>query len=239
MASRTYFETFDNGHAGWLGWKAGGGGPLKLDIIHGAMVARSPWGVDFNHAPPGAGYLHLLYVLMTGQTDIPRFVDLVGPNRFIADSYPRDFTNAKFTFRLRGDVDLKGSKLVLLAQADEPVPGVRSNHVLSGQPIRVTKEWSEQSITLVPDDRQWTPMGVRKVGADCATYGNCSIVPALKNVNVDLIVCLFPLDIAPAPGTPPLSAGLHDLRAGKDYPVDTSRLPSGEIHLDSVRIEWP
>ncbi|MCX5659716.1 MAG: hypothetical protein NTW19_08345 [Planctomycetota bacterium] len=238
MPSKNYIETFDKDAGGWIGWIGGGGGPKALELADSAATTRSPWGIDINHAPPGAGYLHLLYVLLTtAAKDYPaaRFDPLAGPNKFINGDYPRDFTKARMTFRVKGDLRLAGSELALLIQCDEPIPGVRSNHTLHGQPIKVTKDWSEQTITLEPDEKQWTPMGVRKVGADCATYGNAPIAAALKKVNVDIILVLFPLEIVPV--TPP-KGGLHDLRAGKDYAVDAAKLPAGYVTIDEIRIDF-
>lgn len=238
MASRTYIETFDKDAGGWIGWIGGGGGPKALELADSAVTTRSPWGIDINHAPPGAGYLHLLYVLLTGAAkDYPaaRFDPLAGPNRFIAEDFPRDFTNARMTFRIRGDLRLAGSELALLIQSHEPVPGVRSNHTLTGQPIKVTKDWSEQTITLAPDEKLWTPMGVRKQGADCDVYGNAPVAAALKKVNVDIILVLFPLEIVPVG---PLKGGMHDLKAGKEYPVDTAKLPAGHVSIDEIRIDF-
>jgi len=238
MTGRTYLETFDDGPGGWVGWIGGGGGQVALDCHDSAVTTRSPWGVDINHAPPGAGYLHLLYVLLTQPMDVyrcrrARFDPLAGPNRFVLEGYPRDFTNARFHLRVRGQADLKGSQLVLLIQSD--LPGVRTNHILLAQPVRVTPEWSEQTLVLEPDDRQWLPMGVRRTGADSSSYGNGPIAPSLARVNVNLMLVLFPLEVVPAgpiPGDP------HELRAGKDYPIDTSRLPSGWVSLDEVRIDF-
>lgn len=239
MPSRTYIETFDTDPGGWMGWIGGGGGPKALERSPSAVTTRSPWGVDFNHAPPGAGYLHLLFVLLTGDPQRyarSRFDPLAGPNRFIDGAFPRDFTRARMTLRLRGDLALAGSRFALLIQSNEPIPGVQSNHTLTGQTFEVTKDWSEQTITLEPDEAQWTPMGVRTKGADCDIYGNAPIAAALRKVNVDLILVLFPLQIVPAT---PIAAGPHDLRAGKDYPLDTTRLPSGHVTLDEIRIEFP
>jgi hypothetical protein len=233
---KTYLETFDNGPGGWLLWLAGGGGPLPTDIRNGALVSRSPWGVDFNHAPPGAGYCHLLFCMFTLPQKPewwPRYEPFGGAPRFLEGDYPRDFTNAKITVRIKGEVDLKGAQLMLLIQGD--VGPVRTNWVLNTQPINVSKDWSEQTITLVPDESQWTCMGVRKSGADCDRYGYAPVADCLKDVNVDIIFVLFPLDIRPFNQ---ISGDPHDLRAGKDYSVNRMHMPSGEVWLDTVKIEF-
>ena len=78
-------------------------------------------------------------------------------------------------------------------------------------------------------------MGTRGPGADCESYGEAPIGDALRDVNVDIILVLFPLDIVPAKR---LAGDPHKLRAGKDYELDRSRLPSGWISLDEVRIDY-
>ena len=185
---QTYFEDFDDGPGGWLLWLGGGGGPLPTDIREGALVSRSPWGVDFNHAPPGAGYLHLLYVLPTRPRAAAwdaRLEPFGGAPRFIQGDFPRDFTHARIAVRVRGEIDLKGSHMLLLIQGD--VGPVRTNWVLHAQPVVVTREWSEQTLALEPDERQWTCLGARASGADCSAYGRAPLADCLRNVNVNII----------------------------------------------------
>ncbi|MBI2440514.1 MAG: hypothetical protein HYV35_03990 [Lentisphaerae bacterium] len=238
-ALKNYCETFDDGPGGWLNWVAGhgpGGGPRKLEIIDGAAKSEPPWGIDFNHGPPGAAYLQLPYVLLTGSRY--RSPELSGRNRFVEGGYSTNLTNAKFTVRIRGEMEMKGTELLLLAQAGVPRdnPKVVANMVLKAQPITVTRKWSEQTLHLAPDPAQWLCMGTRGEGADCPIYGCAPIEDVLKDVNVDIILVLFGLDIVPAV---PVQGDIHRLRAGRDYPVDESRLPSGFMLLDTVRIDYP
>jgi hypothetical protein len=83
------------------------------------------------------------------------------------------------------------------------------------------------------DAAQWTALGSRH--DRISTYGDADIREALRDVNLDIILVLFPLDIAPA------DAGVadpHRLRAGEDYALDTSRLPQGVVMLDTIGIEF-
>ena len=191
-SGKCYIETFDQGAGGWYGWSADGA--AALEIRDGAAISRSPWWVDYNHAPPGAGYLHILFALDMHEKGASHGVE--GENRFVRGKHPTDFTDARLTFRIRGDLEQKGSQLVLLVQSDitEPVQ-TRVNSVLSSQPIEVTEDWSEQTITCVPDDGQWTCLGSRHSRMEL--YGWGPIAPVLEDLTCDIILVLFPLTVEP------------------------------------------
>ena len=238
--TRTYTETFDDGSNGWLLWLAGGGGPLPSMVRNGALISRSPWGVDINHASPGAGYLHLLFVLMTARADkfpYAKYEPFCGQNRFVSDDFPTDFTNARITTRLNGDVNLRGAGLMLTIQTDVPTDAgvVRTNWILSGQPIPITRRYREHTITVTPDPAQWTYLGVRARGADHDAYGFAPIDRALRDININLILSLFPLDVQPLGA---IAGDKDELRAGKDYAVNRLLLPDGDVSLDTVTIQW-
>ncbi|MCX6050356.1 MAG: hypothetical protein NT075_35115 [Chloroflexi bacterium] len=96
-----YKETFADGPGGWMTW-LGHGRPAALEVKDGALISRSPWGIDSNHAFPGGGYLHLLFILFTApQVDPgPVYGPLLVNNRFVEGGYPTDLRNAKLTLRL-------------------------------------------------------------------------------------------------------------------------------------------
>ena len=114
--ARVYREDFKTDCGGWIGW--GMEGTAKLEISGGAVVSRSPWWVDYNHAPPGGGYLHLLFALHTTLRPGNRwdYIELAGINRFVSGGFPRDFTNARITARLKGEVELRGAGNILGSQ---------------------------------------------------------------------------------------------------------------------------
>ena len=62
---KTYVEEFDENPGGWLkvvdNWHVAAPLPVK----NGAIWCYGPWWVDYNHAPPGGGYLQLLMCLNT------------------------------------------------------------------------------------------------------------------------------------------------------------------------------
>ena len=207
--------------------------------------------VDANHAPPGAGYLHLLMYLLT-QRGSPSVRDAGrhGTNRFIEHGCSTDLTNAKLSVRLRGSLhlagplcndydppvsqDLGGAQLLLLVQAqvDRPLT-TRANFILTGQPFRITPEWSEQTVELVPDADQWTCLGARHDMTD--VYGCTDVAEVLRDVNIDVIFVLFPLTVVPVGE----AQDSHRQWAAKDYKVDVQYLPKGLIMFDTVRIEYP
>lgn len=244
--SRVYAETFDDGPGGWIA-------DLRspLPVWDGVAYCFSPWSVDANHAPPGAGYLHLLMYLLThrrmlGSVDAREH----GVNRFVEGGYSRDLTNARLSVRLRGTMDLAGplcnnhrpvpqpglggARLLLLAQAKvEGPPRTTANFVLTAQPFEVTPEWSVQTVRLVPDPQEWTCLGARHDMTDVYGYGD--VAELLRDVDVDLIFVLFPLQVVPVGAV----GDIHRQWAAKDYRVDMQYLPKGLVMFDTVQIEYP
>jgi hypothetical protein len=58
--ARVYQETFDSDAGGWVADLSS-----RLPVWDGVAYCHGPWSIDANHAPPGAGYLHLLMYLRT------------------------------------------------------------------------------------------------------------------------------------------------------------------------------
>ncbi|MGH9345601.1 MAG: hypothetical protein ACRD19_17775 [Terriglobia bacterium] len=232
MPNRTYVETFDEGLGGWFGWASNIEGPKRLECSPGVVVSRSPWWIDYNHAPPGAGYLHMLFCLLTkGPGYGEAYMEAGGINQFVEQGFPLDFTGARITLRLKGELESRGSQVVLLAQTT--MSGFTSGWAFTGSPFSVTKEWVEETIVTIPDLDQWTCLGSRHDRTK--SYGQIDLRTTLQHVNANIMLILFPLKIAPMgpiPGNP------HLLRAGRDYPVWTSYLPEGYVMLDEVRIEF-
>ena len=224
---KTYIETFDDGPGGWV---ANQNEPLQ--VWDGVAYCYGPWYLDANHAPPGAGYLHMLMYLHTKARHVGPYGK---PNRFVDGGYSRDLTNAKLTLRLRGVLEDKGARLCLLVQAEGPNNSwPRPNYTLTGQPFTITREWSEQSIVLSPDAAQWTYMGARHDLA--AKYGSdLDIGTVLRDVSVDLILVLFPLTVVPVGEVD----DMHRRWAGREYQPDIRHLPRGLIMIDTISIEYP
>ena len=86
---------------------------------------------------------------------------------------------------------------------------------------------------MAPDPEQWLCLGARHDLMD--VYGWGDIDSVLQDVNIDIILLLHPLKIVPLS---PQQGGPHARRAEVDYEVDRSYLPSGEISLGEVQIEF-
>ncbi len=237
-SGRTFIEKFDRGACGWIGWD-GKVGPTSVEIHDGMAISRSPWWVDCNHCKPGGGYLHILFALHTHHgPNFPKAItDAAGPNPYVKGGFPTDLTNARVTVRIKGEVNLRGAQLLFHAQGNVPTPQRPRNwvnQVLLQQPIRITKDWSEQTLRLVPDQNQWLNLGSRHDRTDM--YGVAPIADLLRDVNGDIIFVLFPLDVRPLK---PIQGDPHILRAEGDYEPDRSRLPEGYVMMDEFRIEFP
>ena len=150
--------------------------------------------------------------------------------------YPADWTNAKVTVRIKGDLQPHGAKLVLLLQGNtskDPEKRHMVNQVLMGQPIQVTKDWSEQTITLTPDQKQWVQLGSRS--SRLGFYGEAPISDLLRDANYDIIFVLFPLEVKPLA---PVAGDMHE-KVWERKDVDGARLPEGVVMLSEVKIEFP
>jgi hypothetical protein len=229
---RTYRETFDHGPGGWFGWIDNARGPKPLERGPSSVTSRSPWWIDYNHAPPGAGYMHLLFMLLTSGHPGEHQREVSGENQFTHGGFSTDMTNAELTLRLKGELRALETRLYLLVQGVHD--GVCTGWILTGQPIPVTSEWSEQSVTAVEDESAWTCLGSRHDRGDF--YGRTPLKKVLSDVNVDILLVLYPLQIVPMG---PIAGDPHRLRPEKDYPVWRSQLPEGYVTLDEVRIHYP
>ena len=231
MPRKSYEETFDQGAGGWWGWISNAHGPKPLEHRPGMVVSRSPWWIDYNHAPPGTGYLHMLFCMFTQGPVAEHYREVGGENSFVSGGFPTDFTNAKLTVRLKGELELRGASLLLLVQAT--FQRLTSAWVLSSEPFEVTRHWSEQTVTCVPDPTQWTCLKARHDRQDY--YGHVDLPTVLRDVNCDIMFVLFPLTIEPMGE---IDGDMHILRPEKDYPVWRSRLPEGYVTLDTVKIDF-
>ncbi len=228
---QTYFESFEKDAGGWWGFAGNQLGLKPLEKKENSVITRSPWWIDYNHAPPGAGYIHMLACLNTHGFQTELLMETGGNNRFIEEAFPTDFTNAKITLRSRGELLNNGAEMVLLVQSH--VEELISGWMFTENPFQVTEDFTSQSITLSPDPELWTCLGARHDRTKM--YGEKPLSDVLSNVNVNIMLVLFPLDIQPMGE---IAGDPHQLRAEKDYPVWRSQLPEGYIEIDEVKIEF-
>ncbi|RYE10709.1 MAG: hypothetical protein EOP22_03640 [Hyphomicrobiales bacterium] len=227
----TYVEDFDNGPGGWMRVVDNYSPIGALPVKDGVVRCQGPWWVDYNHAPPGGGYLQLLMCLVTRGVAGEQLRDVAGENRFTKGNYPTDFTNARISLRLRGELEAAGTEFSVLIQGG--VDGICSGWVLTGQTFAVTPDWSEQTVTLAPDQTQWTSIGSRHDRTD--TYGEKPLLSVLGNVNINMHLIMFPVKPRPMGR---IDGDPHILRAGRDYPIWPSSIAQGYVEIDRIAIEF-
>lgn len=132
-----------------------------------------------------------------------------GRNRFVEYGYPLDFRDASISMRLYGELIANGASLVVLVQA--ACGDLITGWALTGQPFEVTREWSEQTVTAVTDAAQWTCLGARHDRLDY--YGRAALEDVLCEVNVNIMLILFPLTVDPMGA---LDGDPHRLRPERD-----------------------
>ncbi len=174
----------------------------------------------------------MLYCLNTKGPLGEHMREISGTNRFIEEGHSRNLENATVKVRIRGELKANGAQIVLLIQAS--AAGLVAPWALTSQPISVEAGWTEQTLKLTPDEKAWTCLGGRHDRADY--YGKQPLVPCLRDVNQNLMLIFFPLNIQPM-GDP--GGNLHRLRPERDYPVWRSALPEGRIQLDQFEIHYP
>lgn len=227
----SYLEDFDDGPGGWMRVVDNFAPPAALPIKNGVVRCQGPWWVDYNHAPPGGGYLQLLMCMVTHGPSGESVREVSGANRFTGGKFPTDFTNAKITMRTRGELEAAGTKLSLLIQGSKN--GLTSGWVLTGQTFAVNHEWSETTVTAVPDPSQWTSIGSRHDRTD--TYGEKPLLDILSNVNVNIHIIMFPVKPRPMGE---IGGDPHRLRAGRDYPIWPSSIAQGYVEVDRIQIDF-
>jgi hypothetical protein len=228
---KTYSEDFDEGPGGWIkvvdNWHV----PAALPVRDSALWCYGPWWVDYNHAPPGGGYLQLLACLNTKGPigEVPREVG--GKNKFVLDRYPTDFTHAQLTVTCHGELAPADSPVCLLVQGMQE--GICSGWALTGQPISVKKEKTTTTLSLAPDPKQWTALGSRHDRRE--TYGVKPLEKVLASVDVNIYFVVFP--VFPKP-MGPINGDPHLLRAGREYPIWPSSITQGYVAFDRVQIDF-
>jgi hypothetical protein len=135
----------------WLSWNARYACMAQLFWNDDRAASRSPWWVDPNHAPPGAGYLQLV-----------AFVYLNGYFGGLPDA-ALDLSATRLRARVRVDsLATNGGHLHFWFQAVGPGPGTYVNYVLTRFPLEQAVAWGEWAILDIPLDPTsdaWTCLG--------------------------------------------------------------------------------
>lgn len=234
-----YWEDFSGNPCGWIA-----NSREQLIVDPEGAVCRGPWALDANHAPPGAGYLHLLMHIHTLEERLHApyarqagmYSDAFIRERrhaFVHGGHSRNLTNVRVRVRIRGEAALRGSQCTILAQGQPGLRGPRANWILTGQHYEITPEWSDQELLLTPDPSQWTFLGSRHDLTDL--YGHAPIERVLEDVNVSLIFVLFPVVVEPESPVP----DKHLAWADKDYFARRDLLPTGFVRFRYVWFRYP
>jgi len=231
MRPANYKETFDSGPGGWVRVVDNVQPPAVLPVRDGAIWSYGPWWVDYNHAPPGAGYLQLLMCLHMKGPFGETLKEAGGENKFVAEGHSRNLTNAKVTVRIKGELESAGASVCVLIQGSQD--GKVTGWIHTGKTFDVTPDYTEQSLQLCPDESQWTCLGARRAREDF--YGRTPLQSILSDVNVNFYLLLFP--VMPRP-MGPVHGDPHLLRAGKDYPVWPSSIAQGYVAVDQIEIAF-
>ncbi|HWL51019.1 MAG TPA: hypothetical protein VNQ90_01190 [Chthoniobacteraceae bacterium] len=234
-----YWEDFTEPQRGWIADSRS-----QLPIGPDGARCEGPWILDANHAPPGAGYLHLLMHLHMMEERLqapyarasgmyPETFIKSKRHAFIHGGRSRNLVNTHIRIRLRGNVALRGSRMTVLVQSQPDAHGPRANWVNTGQHFIITPDWSDQELLLRPDPADWTFLGSRHNLT--SLYGYVPIEETLANVNVSFIFVLYPLAIA---AVEPVE-DLHLAWADRDYTARRDLLPVGHVEFAYVWFHYP
>ena len=104
---------------------------------------------------------------------------------------------------------------------------------LAARPLTCGGTPTHQWLNARLDADQWTSLDSRHDRTEC--YGTRPLETVLSDVNTNILLVLFPLDIAPMG---PLDGDPHRLRPDVDYPIWRHRLPEGYVAMDEARISF-
>ncbi len=173
----------DNPISCWISWLNLYACTVPSSIINGHNEIKSPWWLDENHAPPGAGYLNLL--------------------TWTYPKEPIDISNAILELEIATqNLNLKGSKLLFWFQNNAP-NGKFANFALTGTPIDVKSDGITRRILLDLSSKKdnWTCLGTSLSRAD--TYDCMPVEESAKKVDIDFGFIIFPVSSNPDPTLQP------------------------------------
>ena len=180
----------------WTSWLSLTACTIDVPVAGDRMVLESPWWLDPNHAPPGAGYLGLVtWTYLDG-----------GPDETTFGVPALDLRDVTLRVALRAEnLDLKGSHLNFWFQTTMP-DGRFANFVYQRAPIErhLPANGSDLElveITLSGDPDAWTCLSTAPDRADF--YGCMDVREAMSAVDNDFGFILFPVSGSPLPEDQP------------------------------------
>jgi hypothetical protein len=222
-----YRETFSAGPGAWTSGKAAPDGTWHRNILgergkpvplgwskeggrHGGYAyGEPPWYFDDNHGE----FMWLYLVLFVNRSEL---IGLSG----------RDLGDAQVKLSIRGrDFNPKGAELFFWIQGRPPEGAAFPqqalyNWALTSQPVTeplLGGEWRDRTVTLVPDEGQWTFMGhlngglskrIRVIQSLTAGKGTLDAILGGTHVNFGFLLC----------------------------GVDPNDAPTGRIEIDEITI---
>jgi len=198
------------------------------------LYSTGPWWVDGNHAPPGYGYLSLV------------FLCLLRPDKLQNMSfdphlcYP-NMREMNIRGKIRGhSADLKGADLLFWFQCYSEKTEKNINYALIGKPLNeklLNGKINDFELNVdVENTEDWVCLG------SCAEkshlYGELDLnnLDAAKPLNMGFI--LTPMDVKPVwPDECDLSSPMN-LTTESLWPIDTHSLPTGTIAIYDLEIEY-
>lgn len=168
----------------WQSWQNKFACTSFAPIIGGECVLSSPWWLDPNHAPPGAGYLNLL---------LYNYIDTIFPG----NKAGIDLTGKTLYLELRSkSLELKQSKLLFWFQT-KASNGKHINFAFTAAPIILDQNRTIVKLKLTNKPADWTCLGSSIDRAN--TYDCVSIAEAITNVNLDFGLVILPTSDDPNP----------------------------------------
>jgi len=182
-------------HECWTSWLGKLACTMDVPVADDLMMLQSPWWLDPNHAPPGAGYLSLLTWI---------YLD-AGPGTSTEHLKEIDLRGATLRLAIRiHNLDLKGGQLVFWFQTAMP-DGRSVNYVYTGMPLSSRlihpDELNLIEVELSSDAAVWTCLGSAEDRTD--TYGCIPLAEAISRVDYDFGLIIFPVDASPLPEAQP------------------------------------
>ena len=168
----------------WQSWQGKFACTSFVPIRDGEVILNSPWWLDNNHAPPGAGYLNLLFY---------NYIDTI----FSGNKKSLNLEDRTLYLKLRSsNLDLKQSKIFFWFQT-KAINGKYINFVYTKVPIHLDEKMKTLEIKFTSNASDWICLGSNERRKD--TYDCIDLKDAISDVNIDFGLIIFPTSNDPSP----------------------------------------